>query len=204
MKKMRSVWVASLIGGVALACGGQPLPDESRARGPGPAPELEWAEPDLELEAPAPDDVVTPNEPELRAPEKEPTPRPEPTLEPPKPPENREIFSGSAHWLRVESDCPSSRLTPAESSMPVTVTVIGSDISIDLPTMPQLTGRLFEGRAEISGFTTFPGQLETISCTVNGQVEMTDSLLTAETTEELSSESELNCASSFELTLELQ
>lgn len=110
--------------------------------------------------------------------------------------------SALVRWTRHTSTCEQDDLRPAELTDYGTVTIDGDRIELGLSGMPDLTGTLDAGRADIFGVTTFWVD-EEVTCTVDGVAEtQQDNLVVAQVTEALTSESSLNCVQTWSLELE--
>jgi len=113
------------------------------------------------------------------------------------------IRFGTVTWNLIASDCPPDN--QALWSIPGTgwLIVIGDQIRLDIDTMPELTGTLVDGSADVSGNLVF-WMGEDVTCSVTGKTRMGLVVVQGEVTEVLSSESTLNCATAGEFVMTLE
>jgi hypothetical protein len=101
--------------------------------------------------------------------------------------------SALVHWSLLSSSCPQDKDRLIDFEAPGTVDIEGDTIRLGLGSMPDLTGKLRENRAEISGVTTFFVE-EEVTCSVVGSAEVrSNALVVAQATETLTSASTINC-----------
>src|SRR5687767_2088530 len=86
------------------------------------------------------------------------------------PPAEAEVDSNTrvatVHWTLIGTTCPHTDSLPFDSSG--TVNLEGDAIVLGLSSMPDLSGRVVDGRADVGGVMTFQGTREMITCSVQG------------------------------------
>ncbi len=108
-----------------------------------------------------------------------------------------EYREGWVEWEILESTCPADLQEAWTYPTYGVVRVTEDEVVLTTEQTPELRGARDGDSADVAGDMIFMGDTEEITCDVQGRVALEDDGMEGEITEDLSSDTEVNCATRF-------
>lgn len=112
--------------------------------------------------------------------------------------------TGTVSWNLESTDCPRDEEALWGEGQIADMELTGDSVVLHFQTMPELHGVVQNGRADLSGVTTFFWGGEDVTCSVVGHTELGQTAISGQVSETLTSQSALNCVSTGSFTVDFE